>query len=112
VFGSPGTAVTDVDFTPNRVRMNVATHNAGSVTLNQNYLTGWRASAGKWRTGVPGAPIEIVLPAVVSEQVTLRFVPPGLWLGLALFAIGLAPFLMMFRAKTSGGPSPVSRSSS
>ena len=89
---SAGTAIHDVDYGPSRVRFVATTQTAGAITFNQNDLTGWRTSKGSWMPGV-GAPPQVVLPAGFSGPVTIRFIPAGLWLGLALFAAGLAAFL-------------------
>jgi len=101
IIASRGTVVNDLDFTPNRVRMTVTTRDAGVVTLNQNYLTGWRASAGKTRAEGPNAPLQVMLPASFSGTVTIRFIPQGLWLALALFALGLVPLLTKFRGDSA-----------
>jgi hypothetical protein len=84
----PGTTVRDVTYGPSRVKLLATTQTAGGVTFNANYLAGWRSSAGKWQVRPTAAP-QVLLAAGFSGPVTIRFVPPLLWLGVALLVAGL-----------------------
>ena len=48
VFGDDGSRVSDIVFTPNRIRFDVQTGSRPArVALNMTYLSGWRASVGE-----------------------------------------------------------------
>jgi hypothetical protein len=91
-------AISDQTFSPNRVSAAVtAGPQPGRLVLNQNFASGWSASLGDVerdpRTGQPS----VVVPAGFAGSIELRFVPPGLWLGLAVCAAGVAVSVILWR---------------
>jgi hypothetical protein len=98
-------SVQPVRWTPNALEFAVDLRAPAEVVVNQNYETGWRASAGRigaaregnglWRPGdpVPPGPQAIGLLAVSlpagHHDLVLRHRPTGLALGLVLTALGV-----------------------
>jgi len=86
----PNVKVFSSAFSPNRIEFTVLTGAADArVYLNQNYIEGWRSSAGAVAFD-PGVGLGYVtLPRAFAGRVTFSFRPPGLFAGVALFALGL-----------------------
>ncbi len=84
VFTDSEAALTGVTFTPNRIEFAVVPRSrTASVALNQNFIDGWRSTAGDvMRSGA----VEISTPG----RYTFWFVPPGLMAGSVLFLLGVA----------------------
>ena len=84
--------VSSVQFTPNRVRFSaVGGPDRTKVFLNQNYSTGWRSDAGPVRLDPQaGGRMYVELAPGQTGRFSFSFVPPGIWSGVGLLAIGLA----------------------
>ncbi len=81
--------ISDVRFSPNRIDFAlVAGRDTTTLRLNQNASPGWESSAG---TPVPadGAGMAVALAPGQAGRYYFRFIPQGLWTGLALAATGI-----------------------
>jgi hypothetical protein len=78
-------------FSPNRVEARVAVgREPARLVLNQNFSEGWSSNVGAVvRDPATGNP-SVLLPVGLAGRVRFTFVPPGIWLGLALFALTVA----------------------
>ena len=110
-------AVVPRRWSPNALEIEVKLRAPGLVIVNQNYETGWQASAGQigaylaathkqWprSSGVSGETppvglLSVALPAGTT-QLILRHRPPGLRAGLLLFLLGVALAIAGVRALT------------
>jgi hypothetical protein len=100
VAGSGATRVSEVAFTPNRVGFGViAGAEPGRVVLNAKFIEGWRTSVGTLELDPASGLAHVVVPPWTASRVELRFVPPGLAAGFALFGVGLllAAASLLFR---------------
>ena len=91
--------ITDLDFTPNRLSFTVAAGlQPAEVILNQNWGPGWTSSAGTIR---PPAKTELARLTLPPGRYTFSFVPPGLYAGLAVFAVALVATIVLWRRRLS-----------
>jgi hypothetical protein len=89
VFAEGASRVSDITFSPNRISFDVQTGSQPArVVLNAKYITGWRASSGSIELDTAGVP-HLVFPPGTARRIELRFVPPGLVTGVAIFGAGL-----------------------
>jgi multisubunit Na+/H+ antiporter MnhC subunit len=98
---NPGDRVRDLDFSPNELTFSV-NEGAGEarVILNQNWAPGWTSTAGALATPPPTELASFVVPAKQSGRHTLRFRPPLLVTGLAIFDLALIVTLTMWRRRS------------
>lgn len=89
VFAEGASRVSDITFSPNRISFDVLTGSQPArVVLNAKYIAGWRASFGSLELDTAGVP-HLVFPPGTARRIELRFVPPGLVAGFAIFGAGL-----------------------
>jgi hypothetical protein len=104
-------AVTPAVWTPNRLEYDVRLSAPAILVVNQNFDLGWRADGGErvgaWtpgearlsdvdRHGFARGLLAVELPAG-TRHLVLRHRPSGLWLGLALTALGLLLSVALMR---------------
>ena len=96
-----GTArISDVRFTPNRIEFNVfGGPEPAKLLLNYNWSPGWTSDAGEVEPGAKGKLPSITIAPGKTGRYAFRFVPPGLWPGIALFVVGVAASAMMWRRR-------------
>jgi hypothetical protein len=104
VFAEGAAKISQLVFTPNRIRFALLSREADRVLLNQRYVKGWRSNLG---------PLEIdpatkqafvrVSPGAVTRA-ELSFVPPGLLSGLILLLSGLLVSAVIWRRTLPGAP--------
>jgi hypothetical protein len=81
----------DSSFSPNRMSASVQVGPAPvRAVLNQNFGDGWSSNVGPVEHDPASGRPSVMLPAGYSGLVTFTFVPPGLWMGLAIFVIAIA----------------------
>lgn len=81
--------LSDVRFSPNRVDFSlISGRNTTALSLNQNAAPGWSSSAGSVAPAA-GAGMVVALAQGQAGRFTVRFTPPGLWPGLALFLVAI-----------------------
>ena len=68
------------------------------MILNQNFAAGWTSNGGRVRADPVTRQPSVVLPAGYSGVVAFSFFPPGLWIGLAIFAIAFRLSVVVWRA--------------
>lgn len=102
---SPGaTKVSSIVFTPNRIEATVIPGpDEARVFLNQNYIDGWKSSAGPVRFDPGSGQGYVVVPRDYVGKVTFSYTPPWLWTGFALFAIGIVLSRLVWR-RSLGAP--------
>jgi hypothetical protein len=103
IRGEGGVTITDQTFSPNRVAARaVVGPEPARVILNQNFAAGWTSNVGRVRAP-PGRQPSVILPAGYSGRVVFSFIPPGLWIGLAIFAAACGLSVMVWRADALPG---------
>ena len=104
--------ISDVAFTPNRIRFGVVSRAGGRVILNQRYVAGWRSSVGAFEIDPLTQLAAIRVPPGTAAKVELSFVPRGLISGSILLLIGLMASAAIWRrtlpprAPANNGPVP------
>ena len=99
ITGEGNVTITDQTFSPNRVTARVVVGpDPARVILNENFAAGWTSSAGRVRAALPNRQPSVELPAGYSDVVALSYVPPGLWIGLAIFAVACGVSVLMWRS--------------
>ncbi len=90
IFSDNKASLVDSSFTPNRIDFTVVGGSEPSrLSLNQNYATGWRSSAGAF-TYEPGAAMPgVTLAAGQTGKFSFSFVPDWLWTGVGVLAAAL-----------------------
>jgi hypothetical protein len=79
------------------------------VVLNQNFAAGWTTSVGPAVRDPASRRPSVVLPAGYAGPIAFTFVPPGLWVGMAICAIAVALSIVVWR-RAEARPSPPIRS--
>jgi hypothetical protein len=83
--------VAKATFTPNRIDVAIASDQAPSrLFINQNYAPGWRTALGPIGPDPRYRNVSIQVGAGTSGTYAVRFVPPGLSIGWAIFAMSIA----------------------
>jgi hypothetical protein len=78
-------------FSPNRVQARIRVgRDPERVVLNQNFAAGWTTNAGPVERDPGSGRPSVVLPAGYAGRVAFTFVPPGLWIGVAISALAIA----------------------
>ena len=104
--------ISNLTFTPNRIRFGVVSRGGGRMILNQRYVAGWRSSAGPFEIDPITQLASIRVPPGTATKVELSFVPPGLISGSILLLIGLLASAAIWRrtlrprAPANNGPVP------
>ena len=82
--------VSNIGFTPNRIDFDVQTGSRPArIRLNTKYLDGWRASYGTIESDPASGIAHLAVPPGTTRRIELRFVPPRLFAGFVLMALGL-----------------------
>jgi hypothetical protein len=83
--------VSDVDFSPNRIAFNVfGGPEPSKVLLNYNWGPGWSSTAGPIELrGEPGKLAMVTIAPGQTGRFEFSFSPPGLYAGIAVFAIAV-----------------------
>ena len=91
-------------FSPNRVQARVTVgREPARVVLNQNFAAGWTTNAGPVERDPASGRPSVVLPAWYAGPIAFTFVPPGLWIGLAICAVAVALSIVVWRARATPG---------
>jgi hypothetical protein len=99
VFAGGDSAVTMRRFAPNRVDFDVQAGAMPSrVYLNTNAAPGWHTDAGALEMPADGAPFVTLRPGQ-SGTFAFWFTPPGVWLGLGIFVVGLGVSASVWRLR-------------
>ena len=97
VFSDGASLVSEIVFTPNRIEFSAIGGNQPSrVSLNQNYSTGWRSTAGEF-TPTPEAMPGVSLAPGQTGRFAFSFTPDGLWAGTAVMAFAAALSVFLWR---------------
>jgi hypothetical protein len=110
VFAEATARVSDVQFSPNRIRFVVSSREADRVFMNQRYTTGWRSRTGALEVDPASKLAFVRVPPGTATRVELTFTPPGLLSGLILLAIGVFASAVTWRrtlARVPAHSSPV-----
>ena len=87
VFSDGKSKIFDTRFSPNRIQFSVANGREPSrIFLNQNYASGWRSTAGPITADPQSRMPSVEIPPGQTGRFSFTFAPPGLWLGLSVFA--------------------------
>ncbi len=87
---NPSARVSDLDFSPNRLTFTVGDgKDDARVVLNQNWGPGWTTDAGPITIGPRTELSTVTIPPGQTGRYAFTFTPPGLYLGLALFAMAM-----------------------
>lgn len=100
IWADPGVRLSPIAFTPNRMSVTASTSASARVFLNQNYITGWHATAGKFGIDPATGQGMTTLPAGFSGTVTFYYRPPGLITGVIIFLFGLTGTVIRQKAKS------------
>lgn len=65
--------------------------------LNENLAAGWTSNVDRVRAAPPTRRPSVVLPAGYSNIVTFSYVPPGLWIGLAILVAATGVSVAVWR---------------
>jgi hypothetical protein len=92
-------------FSPNRVQARTRVgRDPARVVLNQNFATGWTTNVGQVERDPVSDRPSVVLPAGYAGRIVFTFVPPGLWIGSAIFAFAIAlSIVVWWKIPTPGG---------
>jgi hypothetical protein len=106
IDGEGDVTITDQTFSPNRVTARaVVGREPARVTLNENLAAGWTSNAGDVSAAPTTRRPSVVLPAGYSDVVEFRYVPPGLWIGLAILVVAAGLSVVVWRSQGSDGAS-------
>jgi hypothetical protein len=98
IEGEGTVTFTDHAFSPNRIAARVSVGDAPvRAVLNQNYSDGWSSSVGKLERDPRSGRPSTLLPAGYTGTVVFSFFPPGLWWGLAGWALAIALSILVWR---------------
>jgi hypothetical protein len=87
IFGDGHSKIFGTKFSPNRIKFSaVAGREPSQILLNQNYVDGWRSTAGVVTPDPQHGLPSVTLVPGQAGKFSFAFVPPGLWLGLIVFA--------------------------
>ena len=98
-----GTArITDVSFTPNRLRFNVfGGPEPAKVLMNYNWGPGWASTAGPIEViGAPGKLAVVTIAPGQTGRYEFSFTPPGLYAGMVIFAVAAIVSAAAWRRRT------------
>lgn len=99
-----GTArITDVHFSPNRIAFNVfGGPEPAKLLLNYNWGPGWSSTAGPIElVGTPGKIATVTIAPGQTGRYEFSFTPPGLYAGLAIFALAVLATVAVWRKRTA-----------
>ena len=98
IRGEGAVTLSPTTFSPNRVAATaVVGRDPARAVLNQNFAQGWSSSAGAVERDPSSGQPSVVLPAGYSGTIAFTFVPPGLWLGLAVSIAAIALSIVVWR---------------
>ncbi len=101
ITGEGDVTITDQTFSPNRVTARVVVGRAPArVILNENFAAGWTSNAGRIRAALPTRQPSVELPAGYSDIVAFSYVPPGLWIGLAILVVAAVVSVVVWTRST------------
>jgi hypothetical protein len=101
ITGEGDVTITEQTFSPNRVTARVVVGpEPARVILNENFAAGWTANAGRVRAALPTRRPSVVLPAGYSDIVAFSYVPPGLWIGLAILVAAAGVSVVVWTRST------------
>jgi len=86
-LAGPGQVV-QTEWTPNELRYHVSAAAPTELVVNQNYFPGWRLERGVGEVASRGGLLAVGLPAG-SQDITLRFRPEHLAVGVSVLALGV-----------------------
>jgi hypothetical protein len=107
VFTEGPMSLRSTTFTPNRIDVTIASGQAPSrLFINQNYAPGWRTALGPIGPDPEYRNVSIQVSAGTSGTYSVRFVPPGLLIGWAIFAMSIAGSVWLWRGgwREESGP--------
>jgi hypothetical protein len=97
---NPSARVEALDFSPNRLTFSVRDgRDDARVVLNQNWAPGWTTDAGSIKVGPRTELSTVTMPVGQSGRYAFTFTPPGLYPGLALFALAAIVTLIAWRRR-------------
>jgi hypothetical protein len=100
ITGQGDVAVSDATFSPNRVTATVTVgRDPARVVLNQNFAEGWSTNVGPAERDPKSRLPSVPLPPGYIGPISFTFVPPGLWAGLAIWAIAIGVSLVIWRSR-------------
>jgi len=100
VFAEGPLSLTTAAFTPNRIDVTIASGQAPSrLFINQNYAPGWRTALGPIGPDPGYRNVSIQVSPGTSGTYSVRFVPPGLLIGWAIFAMSIAGSVWLWRRR-------------
>jgi hypothetical protein len=102
VFADTGVAVSRVIFGPRRIEFGVVSRDGGRVFLNQRRAPGWASSVGPLSLDPRTRLAYVTVAPGAAGRVVLRYVPPGLFTGVALFAAGATLSALLWRRAPGG----------
>ena len=98
--GEGGVTVSESTFSPNRVTAAVTVgRDPARVVLNQNFAQGWSTNVGIAERDPKSRLPSVLLPAGYSGPVSFTFVPPGLGMGLAIWAIAFGLSVALWKTR-------------
>jgi hypothetical protein len=104
VFTRDPIELSGITVSPNRVAFDVAGGNAPArVYLNYNWAPGWSSSAGPVIAEPRSEMAKVVIAPGQTGRVDFRFVPPGLFAGIAILAVAVAASASAWRRQLPGG---------
>jgi hypothetical protein len=102
IFTEGTVRVSDVDFSPNRIAFNVfGGPEPSKVLLNYNWGPGWSSTAGPIELkGDPGKLAMVSIAPGQTGRFEFSFTPPGLYAGIAIFAVAVMVSALTWRRRT------------
>jgi hypothetical protein len=102
IRGEGDVTISRQTFSPNRVTARaVVGPEPARVILNENFAAGWTSTGGPVRAAPPTRQPSVTLPAGYSGIVAFNYVPPGLWIGLAILTLAACVSVVVWRAASS-----------
>jgi hypothetical protein len=104
VFADPPAMISELVYSPNRIRFGIVAAEPTRVFLNQRYLRGWRSSLGPLAIDPASGLAYVPVPGGTATRVELSFTPPGLVTGFVLLAAGVLLSIVLRRQTLAAGP--------
>jgi len=104
IVGRGDVALSGQAFSPNRVGATaIVCRDPARALLNENFADGWSSNAGPIERDAAGGRASVVLPPGYAGPIAFTFFPPGLWMGLAVWVIGIVLSIVAVRRSSKFG---------
>jgi uncharacterized membrane protein YfhO len=88
--------VSQIEWTPNRLKYRVSATAPTELVVNQNYFPGWRLESGPGYVTSRDGILAVIEPAG-RQEITLRFLPMHFALAVTLTLLGLTATIVLWK---------------